>query len=156
MFSRALGREERCKQMSLAYVGSTHSVLAALGLPPLTASVPSPSTLLRLQAALQGAGPELHALPRPKPLRFRFSGTPQRRRLGRACVLCLSSQSSSGNQELDERALFRCSATSPLPVQPQFQGTPGPVCLVTLLGSWTLAATLLADVNHPESQEVFG
>ena len=47
------------------------------------------STLLRLQAALQGAGHGLCALPRPKPLRFRFSGTPQRRRLGWACVLCL-------------------------------------------------------------------
>ena len=30
------------------------------------------------------------------------------------------------------------------------------VCLVSVLGSWSLAATLLADVNHPESQEVFG
>ena len=33
------------------------------------------------------AGPGLHALLRSKPLRFRFSGTPQRRRLGWACVL---------------------------------------------------------------------
>ena len=38
-----------------------------------------------------GAGPELRALPRPTPLRFRFSGFPQRRRrrLGWACVSCL-------------------------------------------------------------------
>ena len=35
-------------------------------------------------------GPGLHALPRSKPLRFRYSGTPQRRRLGWACVLCPS------------------------------------------------------------------
>ena len=34
--------------------------------------------------------PVFHALPRSKPLRFRFSGTPQRHRLGWACVLCLS------------------------------------------------------------------
>ena len=33
---------------------------------------------------------------------------------------------------------------------------PSLVCLVSVLGSWSLAATLLADVNHPESQEVFG
>ena len=46
-----------------------------------------PSTLLRLQVALQGAGPGLPALPRSKPLGFRFSGPPQRRRLGWACVL---------------------------------------------------------------------
>ena len=36
------------------------------------------------------AGPGLRALSRSKPLRFRFSGTPQRRRLGWACVLCPS------------------------------------------------------------------
>ena len=40
--------------MSLAYVGSTHSVPVTLGLPPLMASALSLSTLLRLQAALQG------------------------------------------------------------------------------------------------------
>ena len=90
--------------------------LATLGLRPLTAHVPSPSTLLRLQAALQGAGPELRALPRPEPLRFRFSGPPQGRKLSWACILCLPCPSSSGSQELDERTLFRCSATSPLPV----------------------------------------
>ena len=56
---------------------------------PHSQYVLSPSTLLRLQAALQGAGPELCAFPRPKLLRFRFLGTPQRHRLGWACVLCL-------------------------------------------------------------------
>ena len=59
-------------------MGSHHSVLATLALPPLAACVLSSSTLLRLQVALQGAGPELCALPRPKPFRFRFSGIPQR------------------------------------------------------------------------------
>ena len=39
---------------------------------------------------LSDVGPGLHALPRSKPLRFRFSGTPQRHRLGWACVLHLS------------------------------------------------------------------
>ena len=34
--------------------------------------------------------PGFCALPRSKLLRFRFSGTPQRHRLGWACVLCLS------------------------------------------------------------------
>ena len=32
----------------------------------------------------------------------------------------------------------------------------GQVHLVSLLGSWTLGVTLPVDVNHPESQEVFG
>ena len=59
------------------------------GFAPAHEFVLAPSTLLRLQAALQGAGPGLCAIPRTKPLRFRFSGTPQRRRLGWACVLCL-------------------------------------------------------------------
>ena len=36
------------------------------------------------------AGPGLHAPPRSKPLRFRYSGSPQRCRLGLACVLCPS------------------------------------------------------------------
>ena len=39
---------------------------------------------------LSEAGPSLHALPRSKLLRFRFSGTPQRCRLSWACVLCPS------------------------------------------------------------------
>ena len=41
-------------------------------------------------AELSKAGPGLRVLPRSKPLRFRFSGTPQRHRLGWACVLCPS------------------------------------------------------------------
>ena len=69
--------------------GGTRSVPATLGLPPAHGVCASPSTRLRVQAALQGAGPELHALPRPKPLRFQFSGTPQKPRLSWACVLCL-------------------------------------------------------------------
>ena len=39
---------------------------------------------------LSEVGPGLHALPRSKPLRFRYSGTPQRHRLGWARVLCPS------------------------------------------------------------------
>ena len=37
-----------------------------------------------------------------------------------------------------------------------FQEHPSPVCCMSLLGSLFLAATLPADVNCPESQEVFG
>ena len=39
---------------------------------------------------LSEAGPGLRALLRSKPLRFRFSGSPQRGRLGWACILCPS------------------------------------------------------------------
>ena len=83
-----MGKEEHCKQISLACVGSAHSVSARLGLPPLTACMLSQSTLIRLQVALRGTGPGLCALPRSKPVRFRFLGTPQRCRLSWACVLC--------------------------------------------------------------------
>ena len=63
LFSRDVGRERHCRQISLACAGSVSSVLATLCLPPLVACVPFPSTLFRLQAALQGAGLELHAVP---------------------------------------------------------------------------------------------
>ena len=48
----------------------------------------SGSRLLRREQS--EAGPGLHAPPRSKPLRLRHSGSPQRRRLGWACVLCPS------------------------------------------------------------------
>ena len=57
-FSPAAGRAGRCGQMSLC-VGSTRRVPATLGLPRTGVSVLSPSTLLRLPAALYGAGPAL-------------------------------------------------------------------------------------------------
>ena len=57
-FSPAAGRAGRCRQISLC-VGSTCRVPAALGLPRTGVSVLSPSALLRLPAALYGAGPAL-------------------------------------------------------------------------------------------------
>ena len=53
---------------------------------------------------LSEVGPGLHALPRSKPLRFRYSGTPQRRRLGWACVLCPS--------QVREAQVTRCLASA--------------------------------------------
>ena len=149
VFSRAVGREGRCRQMSLACVGSTRSVPTTLGLPPLTGvCFPrlhcSGSWLLYREQA-------------PCCMRFQFSGTTQKRGLGWACVLCLPHQSSSGSQELDGSTLPVWCAFSPPRSQPQFPSTPvGCVRLVSVLGSWPRAATLLANVDHPESQEVFG
>ena len=54
------GAADKC---SLACVGSTCSIPATLGFPPLAACVLSLSTMLRLQAALQGACPELCVVP---------------------------------------------------------------------------------------------
>ena len=61
-FSPAAGRAGRCRQTSLC-VGSAHRVPATLGLPRTGVSVPSPSILLRLLAALYGASPVLSAVP---------------------------------------------------------------------------------------------
>ena len=60
----------------------THGVCA---FPVYTAQAPGCSV-----GELSKAGPELHALSRSRPLRFRFSGTPQRHRLSWACVMCPS------------------------------------------------------------------
>ena len=124
-FSPAAGRAGRCRQMSLC-VGSTRRVPATLGLPRTGVSVLSPSTLLRLPAALYGAGPALSAV-RFQVLHKSMDSV--------APVFCaFPGLSSSGSQRLG-RPLPGC-------------GAPG--------GSWPLAATLpAADVDHPESQEVF-
>ena len=85
-----MGREGHCKHISLA-CGECAQCLGHTGFASAdgVCAFP-PSTLLRLQVALQGAGHVLRALPRPKLLRFRFSGTSERRRLSWACVLCPS------------------------------------------------------------------
>ena len=61
-FGPATGRAGRYRQIPLC-VDSTHRVPATLGLPRIGVSVLSPSTLLRLPAALHGAGPALSAVP---------------------------------------------------------------------------------------------
>ena len=69
-----------------------------------------------------------------------------------APVFCaFPGRSSSDSQELDGRTLPECGALSPLrspslSFRPRQSGACAPC----------LAATLPADVNHPESQEVFG
>ena len=112
-FSRAAGRAGRCRQISPC-VGSTRSVPATLGLPPLMGvCFPrlhcSGSRLLYMERALRC-------------VRFQFSDSPQKHGLGWACVLCLPHPSSSGNQELDWRTLPGCmhllpsASPSPVPV----------------------------------------
>ena len=78
-------------QTSLACVGSAscqpHWVCPRSGLVCFHGLHFSGSRLLCWE--LSEAGPGLRALPRSKLLRFRFSGTPQRRRLSWACVCAL-------------------------------------------------------------------
>ena len=67
---------------------------------------------------LSDVGPGLDALPTSKPLRFRFSGTPQRCRLGWACVLCLSQVRAAQVTRCLASALSlraMCLITSPIP-----------------------------------------
>ena len=68
--------------------GVCSQCLSHAGPTPAHSTHSSGSRLLRQE--LSEAGPGLHAPPRSKPLRLRDSGSPQRRRLGWACVLCLS------------------------------------------------------------------
>ena len=101
------GREEHCKQISVMCVGSVHS-LGHTGFAPAhgmcaflvyTAQVPGCSA-----GVFSQVGPGLHALPRSKPLRFRFLCTPQR-----CSVLFVPFPvpSSSGDQVLGEHTLLR-------------------------------------------------
>ena len=83
------------------------------------------------------ACPGLHAPPRSKPLRFRHSGSPQRRRLAWACILCPS--------QVRAAQVMRClvstvAATYRLPAA-RFSGC-------------TTGAPSQADVDCPEPQEV--
>ena len=102
-FSPAAGRAGCRRQMSLC-VGSTNRVPATLGLPCTGVSVLSPSALLRLPAALYGAG--------SASVQFQFSGTPQKRRFGCACVLCLPRPERPRSQRLG-RPLPGCGMPFP-------------------------------------------
>ena len=101
-----------------------------------------PSMLLRLLAVLYGVCHALHAVPA---LRCSTKAWNKKLRL----PLCLPGRSSSGSQELDGRTLPG-GAPSPLrgpSLSPRLQRLGAcALCLV---------ATLLVDVAHPESQEVF-
>ena len=105
-------------QISLASVGSACSVSATLGF-PCSRCVCFPSLhcsgFRLLCQELSDVDPGLSALPRSKLFRFRYSGTPQRCRLGWA-LLCpfvpFPGQSSSGDQVFGERG--RCDLSPPL------------------------------------------
>ena len=90
---------------------------------------------------LSEVGPGLRALPRSKPLRFRFLGTPQRHtRLGLRFVP-FPGPSSSGDQVLGERSLPQVGGRSDHLPHPSCwvfwvsAGTPSQVCHMSLLGS---------------------
>ena len=116
---------------------------------PARRCVLSPSTPLRLLAALHGAGPALHAVPVfghstkvQTWLSLRFVPSPDQ--------AAQAARSLTNTLSLDAVRLIPSAVPGSVSV------CAGRVYLVSVLGSWSLAATLLVDVNHPESQEVFG
>ena len=71
---------------------------------------------------LSEVGPGLCAFPRSKPLRFRFSGTPQRHRLSWACVLCPS--------QVQAAQVTRCLVSSCPQLKAATYCLPHPCCSV--------------------------
>ena len=129
--------EGGCCKLTLA---CARSVSASLGLPCSQRVCPpcphcSGSRLLRREPSK--ASPGLHAPPRSKPLRFRHLGSPQRCRLGWACVLCSS--------QVRPAPVMRClasanAATYRLPT--------------TRLSGCKTGTPSQADVDLPDPQDV--
>ena len=143
-FSPAAGRAGRCRQISLACVGSTYRVPATLGLPC------SRVCAFPLYAA-QAPGCSIWSGPCVACVWFQFAGVPQKCELVAPVFCAFPSRSSSASQELDGHTLPGCGAPSPLRGPSlSFCAHPSGACALCL------AATLPADVDHPESQEVFG
>ena len=84
-------------------------------------------------------GPGLHAPPRSKPLRFRHSGSPQRHRLGWACILCPS--------QVRAAQVMRCLASA---VTAAYR-LPCPCCSVFWVYSWHLLRWMWTVQNPKKS-----
>ena len=135
---------------ALQCVGSTYRVPATLGLPPLT-GVCACVCFPRLHCS----GSRLLYMERAQHcVQFQFLGIPQKRELGCTCVLCFPARAAQAVRSLTEEGggtLPGCGAPSPLRGPSlSFHACQSGACALCL------AATLPADVDHPESQEVFG
>ena len=146
MFSCAVGREEHCKHITGVY-GECSQCVDHTGFAPANSTCAFPVYTAQAPCCsaweLSKVGPGFCALPSSKLLRFRFSGTPQRHRLGWACVLCPSQ--AQGAQ------VTRCLVSAVTPRWAWFvllppsvpatrfsgctTGMPSQVCCVSLLGS---------------------
>ena len=89
--------QSRCGEGGTLQTNNTGMCLQCLshtGLAPAHGACTLPAHTARALGCSAGNNPRLalgcNAPPRSKPLRFRHSGSPQRRRLGWACVLCPS------------------------------------------------------------------
>ena len=113
---------------------SAHGVCAFL---VYTAQAPGCSV-----AELSKAGPGLHALPRSKLLRFRFSCTPQRHRLSWVCIFCHSQVSAA------QTTRFLVSTISQ--EGDESYHLPGPSPLV----SWVYSKSAISGVLYVSSGEL--
>ena len=140
MFSCAVGREGGMLQTNNTGVRS--QCLSHTGSAPAHGACEQPpcphcsgSRLLHWEQS--EASPGLHVPPRSKPLRFRHWGSPQRHRLGWACVLCSS--------QVRAAQVMRCLAST-VAVAYRLPATRLPAC--------TTGAPSQADVDRPDPQEV--
>ena len=107
----------------------------------------SGSRLLCVQ--LSEAGPGMRTLPRSKPFRFRFPGTPQRRRLCQAWVLCPSQvRAAQATRWLASTEPPRCSVSYQLPHPSRS------ICWVAAglhVSSWrcVFSGELISGCDHP-------
>ena len=135
-------------QADIAVCGEHAQCSGHTGFAPAHGCVLSPSTLLRLLAALYGVGPVLRAV------RFRVLHK-SADSVGPA-FCAFPARAAQAARSLTG-ALSPGGAPSPLRGPSlSFRAHQWGACDLSVLGSWSLAVTLLADVNHPESQEVFG
>ena len=137
MFSRAVGREGGMLQTDNTGVRS--QCLSHTGSAPTHGPCILPALTARDRGCSAGNNqrPALGRPPRSKPLRFRHSGSPQRRRLAWACVLCSS--------QIRAAQVMRCwtstnAASYHLPA--------------TRLSGCKTGAPSQADVDRPDPQEV--
>ena len=107
------------------------------------------ATLLRLPAALWGAGPALRVIPV-----FGYS-TKVRTWLGLHFVPS-PARAAQAARSLKSTLCPGAERLIPSAIPASVSARSGWVHLVSVLGSWPLAAALPADVHHPESQKVFG
>ena len=152
-----MGREGRYRQMSLACVGSPRGFPATLGLAPLRAGVCFP----RLHCSASRLLSREWALPCMDFPGLSHSDSGFR-------VFCKSTDlvgsvfcafpvgAAPAARSLRSALSLGAGRLLLSAVPASVSVCAHPVHLVSVLATWTLAATLLAVVDHPESQEVFG
>ena len=127
LFSCAVGRGEQLQINVTGVCGECSQCIDCTGFAPTLGACAFPVYTAQAPGCAEGelskAGPGLHAILRSKLLKFRFLGTPQRRRLSWACVLCPS--------QVRGAQLTRCLGTTLSQVCGASYHLPGPSRLVS-------------------------